>query len=113
VYEDPVDARVAARLGQPAINLLPAALFPRAGLPEAAVTIGVRPEHLRLTRGAGEGVVTRVEHLGDQDHLHLAIGGQPLVTLADPDEHLAPGERVHVDLAAPLLFGADGARVRP
>jgi multiple sugar transport system ATP-binding protein len=113
VFEDPVDARVAARLGQPAINLLPAALFPRANLPPAAVTVGARPEHLRLTRGEGEGVVTRVEHLGDRDHLHLAIGGQAVVTLADPDDHLTPGERVHVDLVAPLLFGADGARVRP
>ena len=34
IYENPVNAYVAARLGQPAINLLPAALF--AGAPRRA-----------------------------------------------------------------------------
>ena len=48
IYENPINAHVAARLGQPAINLLPA-LF--AGAPRGARTIGARTEHL-TTRAA-------------------------------------------------------------
>src|SRR6202162_3122934 len=51
IYENPVNAYVAARLGQPAINLLPAALF--AGAPPAAKTIGARTEHLTIAHGGG------------------------------------------------------------
>ena len=113
VYEEPVSAEVALRLGQPPINMLPAALFPEAGLPPRVATLGARSEHLRLARAAdGRGVVTRVEHLGDRDHLHLAVEGHALVALADPDAALGAGERVAVTLAAPLLFDAAGARVQ-
>src|ERR1700734_1569682 len=81
IYENPVSTYVAARLGQPTINLLPAALF--AGAPRAAQTIGARTEHLTIARGKGDvsATVTRIEHLGDQSHLHLDLGGQSIVTL--------------------------------
>ena len=39
---------VAARLGQPAINLLPTGLLPDGGAPAGTRTIGARTEHLRL-----------------------------------------------------------------
>ena len=52
IYENPINAHVAARLGQPAINLLPAALF--AGAPRGARTIGARTEHLTIARGGGD-----------------------------------------------------------
>src|SRR5438034_7717873 len=79
IYENPVNAHVAARLGQPAINLLPAKLF--AGAPYAATTVGARTEHLSIARDGGGVVATvkRIEHLGDRSHLHLDLGGQPVV----------------------------------
>jgi multiple sugar transport system ATP-binding protein len=111
IYENPVNAYVAARLGQPAINLLPANLF--AGVPYGVATIGARTEHLTIAPG-GAGVpatVKRIEHLGDQSHLHLELAGQPVVTLSDPDAGLGAGDIVSLNLNNPLFFAADGERV--
>jgi multiple sugar transport system ATP-binding protein len=55
--------------------------------------------------------VTRVERLGDQTRLHLALGGHALTTLADPHTPLAQGDRVPVRAEGPLYFDAEGARV--
>jgi multiple sugar transport system ATP-binding protein len=111
IYENPVNAYVAARLGQPTINLLPATLF--AGVPRAARTIGARTEHLSIGRGSGDvsATVKRIEHLGDQSHLHLDLGGQSVVTLSDPEANLAAGDTVSLSLNNPLFFDADGARI--
>ncbi|MEO1104025.1 MAG: ABC transporter ATP-binding protein, partial [Pseudomonadota bacterium] len=49
IYESPVSLYVAARLGLPRINALPAGLFP--GAPSGAATIGLRPEHIRQGQG--------------------------------------------------------------
>ena len=111
IYENPVNAYVAARLGQPAINLLPAALF--AGAPSTARTIGARTEHLTILRGGGDvqATVKRIEHLGDQSHLHLDLAGQPVVTLSDPEADLAAGDVVSLSLSNPLFFDANGERI--
>jgi multiple sugar transport system ATP-binding protein len=111
IYENPINAHVAARLGQPAINLLPAALF--AGAPAGARTVGARTEHLTIARGGGDvqATVKRIEHLGDQSHLHLDLGGQPVVTLSDPEARLGAGDIVSLRLNQPLFFDADGGRV--
>jgi multiple sugar transport system ATP-binding protein len=111
IYENPVNAHVAARLGQPMINLLPAALF--ADVPPGAATVGARTEHLAIARSGGDvsATVTRIEHLGDQSHLHLDLGGQPVVTLADPEAKLGAGDIVSLRLNKPLFFDAVGGRV--
>ncbi|WP_038932442.1 ABC transporter ATP-binding protein [Bradyrhizobium japonicum] len=111
IYENPVNAHVAARLAQPMINLLPAGLF--AGAPSSAKTIGARTEHLAITRNGGDvsATVTRVEHLGDQSHLHLDLGGQPVVTLAESEITLDVGDVVSLRLNKPLFFDAAGRRV--
>src|SRR4051794_22823659 len=111
IYENPINAYVAARLGQPAINLLPARLF--AGTPPGARTIGARTEHLTIARDGGDlsATVKRIEHLGDQSHLHLDLGGQPVVTLADPEANLVAGDTVSLGLNNPLFFDADGERI--
>jgi multiple sugar transport system ATP-binding protein len=111
IYQNPVNAHVAARLGQPAINLLPAAIF--AGAPPAAATIGARTEHLTIARDGGDvtATVTRIEHLGDQCHLHLDLRGQQVVTLSDPEARLRAGDVVSLRLNNPLLFDAAGRRI--
>ena len=116
IYEDPLNTYVAARLGSPPINLIPREAFPDAAIPGNASLIGARTEHARIskangTRG-GAGTVTRVEHLGDQDHLHIRLGAHNFVTLADPDAGLGPGDTVAIALTDPLFFDAAGARVR-
>lgn len=113
IYENPANAYVAQRLGQPVINLLPAAVF-GGGLPATAAQVGARTEHLSIRKG-GEGQaarITRVEHLGDQSHLHLNLEGHALVTLADPDAPFEAGDTVSVSLRDPLLFDVRGERLR-
>jgi multiple sugar transport system ATP-binding protein len=118
IYEDPADMYVATRLGSPGINLVPRGLFPQLAAPPATATIGARTEHVRLAKraeagGAGKAVgrVTWIEHLGDQNHLHVAVGDRDLVTLGDPDAGLGVGDAVAVDVVKPLFFDAAGRRI--
>jgi multiple sugar transport system ATP-binding protein len=114
IYSEPANLHVAARLGQPAINLLPAGLLPDGGAPTGTKTIGARTEHLAIEKamnGHADGVVDWVEHLGDQNHLHVTVGAKKLVTLTDPDTPLAKGDKVTIRYIAPLYFGSDGQRL--
>ncbi|MBL9050083.1 MAG: ABC transporter ATP-binding protein [Tabrizicola sp.] len=108
IYEAPVSTYVASRLGQPHINLLPAGVF--GGGPEGAATIGLRPEHIRVGEGA-PATITRVEHLGDQTRLHLALGTHSLITLTEPHTHQKPGETLMIRPHEPLWFDANGNRI--
>ena len=114
IYENPADRYVASRLGTPSINLLPASLIPDAAMPPGTETIGIRTEHLQIANANGGGIVGRVhriEHLGDQNHVHLEYRGQMLVTLADPHQPLEAGQDVELQLVAPLYFDAAGRRI--
>jgi multiple sugar transport system ATP-binding protein len=108
VYEDPVSVAVAQRLGSPRINLLPAdALGPA---PARARHLGLRPEAVEVVPG-GDGAVRRVERLGDQTRLHLALGPHALVALAPSTTALAPGDRVAIHARARLWFDDAGRRI--
>jgi multiple sugar transport system ATP-binding protein len=109
IYEAPVSATVAARLGQPRINLLPADAF-GAARPGAA-RMGLRPEHVVVGEGGQEATVRRVERLGDQTRLHLALGPHEIVTLTDVHTPLVSGSAVTVRPREPLWFDADGLRI--
>jgi multiple sugar transport system ATP-binding protein len=114
IYTEPVSSYVATRLGQPAINLLPRGLLPDAGLADAVATIGARTEHLSIEKAANghaDGTVDWIEHLGDQNHLHVRIGERKLITLSPPDTPLAAGDKVMVRYTNPLCFDANGDRV--
>jgi len=114
IYENPADSYVATRLGTPGINLVPRSLFPGVAAPPAAVTIGARTEHMRIrrsTEGAAAGTVTWIEHLGDQNHLHVTLAEGELVTLGDPDAGLGVGDRVGIEFMQPLFFDESGRRV--
>jgi len=114
IYENPADRYVASRLGTPSINFLPAGLIPDAAMPPGTETIGIRTEHLQIAKASGGeivGRVHRIEHLGDQNHVHLEYRGQMLVTLADPHQPLQAGQEVELQLAAPFYFDAAGRRI--
>ena len=114
IYTQPVTAYVAARLGQPAINLLPRGLLPDGGQPAGTITMGARTAHLGIEKsanGQADGVVDWIEHLGDQNHLHVKVGEAKLITLSPPDTPLAAGDRVTIRYRNPLLFDADGNRL--
>ena len=83
-----------------------------AALPAHAHTAGLRTEHLQIEADpAGEGRIARVEHLGDQSHLHITLGAHRLVTLADPHTPLQAGQPVRLTAERPLLFDAAGVRI--
>ncbi|WEX75451.1 ABC transporter ATP-binding protein [Sinorhizobium numidicum] len=113
IYANPANLHVAARLGQPHINLLPVDLLPGATAPFGACTIGARTEHLEIaTSAVGNAEVDWIEHLGDQNHLHIRVKGHKIVTLADPYLSVSPGDRINLTLRQPLYFGMDGERLR-
>ena len=114
IYEAPKSVYVAARLGQPSINLLPRAAAPELAAPSAAVTIGARTEHLRIVKARGadaHGAVVWIEHLGDQNRLHARILGHDVVTLAEPDAALSVGDEIGVRFVNPLFFDVNGDRI--
>jgi multiple sugar transport system ATP-binding protein len=118
IYENPATTHVATRLGHPAVNLIPRGLFPDVPAPPLTVLIGARTEHLRLSKAIGYasarslvGSLSWIEHLGDQNHLHLKVGDMELVTLADPESGLSVGDSISVELARPLFFDDAGQRI--
>ena len=64
----------------------------------------------RTARAIGK--VDWIEHLGDQNHLHVSVGGHKLVTLVDPEAGLERGDGVSLALVDPLYFDAAGNRIR-
>ena len=112
VYERPVNAYVAARLGSPAINLLPIDALPVTGAPAEAASVGARTEHVELTPADdGPAEVVMVEHLGSENFLHLKLNGHRLVTLTPPGGQWRPGCRARLALHRPLYFDAAGRRL--
>ncbi len=120
IYEDPVSATVASRLGSPRINLLPRAALPGLNAPAATATIGLRAEQLALApaaQGTGSHVtarVRRVEWLSDLHLVHLALDGDggDLIASADPGSRFEPDATVGVRALMPLWFDTQGQRIR-
>ncbi len=109
VYDNPASVSVAARLGQPRINILDASIFP--GSPQPAKFIGFRPEQLILGNDGLETVVKRVERLGDQTRLHLSLGDNSIITVTDPHTDLKAGYSLSIKPKNPFFFDADGRRI--
>jgi len=115
IYERPRSAYVASRLGTPAINLIPAELAESKSLPPEARTVGLRTEHIRIFSTDHPGPRARVhwvEHLGDQNHVHLKLDTHSLVTLADPAQDLKAGDQVSLEFIEPLYFDQAGNRIQ-
>ncbi len=125
VYRRPASTFVAAFIGAPAMNLLPATrgggavrvagvdLAPAEGA--GPVTLGVRPEDLRLAPGGGAGLplaVQDVEELGASRLVH-GRAGEAVLTLAVPAGTELPAEvRVISDPSALHFFDpATGRRI--
>ncbi len=133
VYARPASVEVAAFVGSPRINLLPAEAdasgrihlggwaLPRRLPPNRSgpVTVGLRPEQLTPTDAPGpealSGSLRHVESLGADAYLHLDRDGDTLIARAAPERvaGLRVGERIHLAMikGVPLVFGPDGARL--
>src|ERR1039458_7567696 len=114
VYERPNSAYVASRLGTPSINLIPAELLGADSVQPNVRTVGLRTEHIRISSAGRPGPLARVhwvEHLGDQNHVHLKLDQHSLVTLANPAQELKAGDHVSPEFTEPLYFDQAGYRV--
>jgi multiple sugar transport system ATP-binding protein len=112
VYVNPKSVYVAQRLGQPQINLLPAGLLASGKNPLGTATIGARTEHLSIEKKKnGEAIVDWIEHLGDQNRLHVKLGDRRITTLVAPDSDLQSGDHLALKLVSPLYFDAAGERL--
>ncbi len=93
LYNKPANLFVAGFIGSPQMNFIEGA---RLGLTEAN-TIGIRPEHLALSRTEGDwrGIITHVEHLGADTIVYLDTEKAGLITVRLFGEHgFKPDETV-------------------
>jgi ABC-type sugar transport system ATPase subunit len=126
LYMHPANLFVAGFIGSPAMNFVtvtasggelvmgesrmalggePARVVAAQGTGKS-LTIGFRPEHLKLANGASDGamrfpaVVDVVEYLGNEELIHARAEGNDIVALLPSDRKVKAGEKV--ELAVPL-----------
>ena len=113
VYGDPANRFVAGFFGVPAMNFIDGAveangdllrfktvggaidLGRRSGARVGQATLGVRPEHVRLSSGDGwPAAVSLIEPMGDETLVFLDYGGPgSIVAKVDAEEKVAVGDR--------------------
>ena len=113
LYRNPKSLFVAGFIGSPTMNMVSG---PEASKRDAQ-TIGVRPEHLRLSTDGGEwnGTVGVSEHLGSDTFLHVDVDGIGMMTArADGDFPARHGDRIGLTPDADRLhrFDSAGAALR-
>ncbi|MCA3506676.1 MAG: ABC transporter ATP-binding protein [Rhodobacter sp.] len=112
LYNDPVNTFVAGFIGSPQMNFLKAG-----ALGMRSDTLGVRPEHIALSRDSGQiaGTVSHVEKLGGETLVYVNTPTQGLLTVRLFGEHdYAVDETAYLtpDPARAFHFDADGLRMR-
>jgi len=107
LYEKPCNTFVAGFIGSPRMNFIPASLVRAcpalaAGVPAQAQQVGIRPEHWQVGV-AGQGLqmtVRHVEYMGAQRLVHADLADQTRVELlVDGEQHVSPGQQVHMTVA--------------
>lgn len=126
LYHHPANRFVAGFIGSPAMNFMDgkvsgrhgdglqisvdgatveswlAAVRPEAAPAGATVTLGIRPEHVRIGQGPGRARVLHIERLGETSHLLLQPEGQtesaPPLLAKTPHEHARLGDVLDFDL---------------
>jgi sn-glycerol 3-phosphate transport system ATP-binding protein len=134
IWERPADTYVAGFIGSPSMNFLPATLEEggsgalvldgvrlafgdglRGGAPGRRLTLGIRPEHLRIEQGGIPFAVDLVEPLGSETVVHGTLPGGQAFTLRlaghAPEGSVLPvvipPEHLHV------FDGESGVRLEP
>ena len=132
LYHRPANLFVAGFIGSPSMNFVTAAVAAlsapeiraiagdtvlRAAVssdglaPGMPVTLGIRPEHVRIGSGTLAGQVTHVERMGEHTYVYLdtPLGNQPIVAKTAPAA-VSIGERLRFELPpdAVHLFREDG-----
>ncbi len=113
LYNKPANKFVAGFIGSPQMNFIDADKIRMSG----AATLGIRPEHITLSRDKGEwrGKVIHVEHLGADSNIYLDIEKAGLVTVRETGEAAySVDETVFVtpQTGKRVLFDRDGQTIR-
>ena len=132
LYDRPVNTFVAGFIGSPGMNFLEGKIDAdgahfvnaegtRIALPDGydagrGVTIGIRPEHLRLTDEGVAATVDLVEPTGAEEMIDFNIpGGRVTASLRDRN-NLSEGQKVALTVAPEhvhVFDGASGERIAP
>jgi multiple sugar transport system ATP-binding protein len=112
LYNDPANTFVAGFIGSPQMNFLKAG-----ALGMRSDTMGVRPEHIAISRDAGqiEGTVSHVEKLGGETLVYVNTAAQGLLTVRLFGEHDYPVDQAAFltpDQGRAFHFNAEGQRMR-
>jgi multiple sugar transport system ATP-binding protein len=122
IYRRPANRFVARFIGSPAMNLFrgkiedgalragPFVFSPAPELGRQELEVGVRPEHVRVTKSRGEPAEVQVlEVAGSESFLHLVADGESLIARVPSHERPEAGEtvRVSADLAHAYFFDAE------
>ena len=112
LYNDPDNTFVAGFIGSPKMNFVDGGR-----LGESVKTIGVRPEHVSVSREAGDwkGVVVYAEHLGADTYLYLNTEKAGSITVRLSGEYqVEPGATIYAtpDATRTLRFDENGKRLR-
>ena len=131
LYHRPANRFVAGFIGSPAMNFLAASAPAISGdalslriagqalladvdartlAPQAALTAGIRPEHVRLGDGPLRAAVTHVERLGEHAYVYLRLADGEALLAKVGEERLAVGDEVALSLPAQHMhvFVGDG-----
>lgn len=122
VYEKPATTFVAGFMGSPAMNLLPGKISAdgreiiidsqcriplgeqRADLTGRQITLGIRPEHIKVTTRAAESLAMPVDTLempGADNLVHGKIGGHRLVVRLPHEQRPQAGECLWLEFPLP------------
>ena len=118
IYDSPANLFVAEFIGSPAMNLWQGeiveaegalrarveggGLFPVSGAvkPGQKVVVGVRPEHLRPTTGAGlAATINVVEPTGPETHIYAKLGPREVCAITSDRRPLKAGEAITLGFA--------------
>jgi multiple sugar transport system ATP-binding protein len=114
LYRTPANRFVAGFIGSPKMNIFEGEAAAKYG----AHAIGVRPEHVTISREAGEwaGTIGVAEHLGSDTFLHVHVpGAERLTVRTSGDRDFTHGESVFLspEPARIYRFDKDGLALPP
>ncbi len=131
LYDRPANRFVAGFIGSPSMNFIDGtqkdgalvaangARLPVAGAQAAndgrAMVYGIRPEHLDLIEGGGDGFeaeVVVIEPTGSETQLFARLGEQEIVAIFRERHDFAPGQKIRLKPRAPVahLFDASSGQ---
>ena len=115
LYERPANLFVAQFIGSPRMNVFPASAAPSVNLPQGAVSLGIRPEHISVVAvGSGKirGTVDVLEYLGADTFVIMSCGDAGQITVrVNGSTSLKPGDAADLEFSEEHAHAFDGAGI--